>query len=105
MEKLLLQPLNESTGNILDDGKVIETLETLKKEAAVITKKVEEIDLVMREVEQVTAEYLPLAQACSAIFFILKPELGQSLLPILLAVLPQHLRLRLPSQPELEECF
>jgi dynein heavy chain 1, cytosolic len=72
LEKLLLQALNESTGNILDDDKVIETLETLKREAAVITKKVEETDLVMREVEQVTAEYLPLAQACSSVFFILE---------------------------------
>ena len=72
LEKLLLQALNESSGNILDDDKVIDTLETLKKEAAVITKKVEETDMVMREVEQVTAEYLPLAQACSAIFFILE---------------------------------
>ena len=84
LEKLLLQALNESTGNILDDDKVIETLEMLKKEATVITKTVEEIDLVMR---------------CGA------AELGQSLLPILLAVLPRHLRLRPPSQPELEECF
>ncbi|TFK57575.1 dynein heavy chain protein 1 [Heliocybe sulcata] len=72
LEKLLLQALNESTGNILDDDKVIDTLETLKREAAEITSKVEETDLVMREVEQVTAEYLPLAQACSSVFFILE---------------------------------
>lgn len=72
LEKLLLQALNESTGNILDDDKVINTLETLKKEAAVITQKVEETDIVMREVEEVTAEYLPLAQACSSAFFILE---------------------------------
>ncbi|KAF8758753.1 Dynein heavy chain [Rhizoctonia solani] len=72
LEKLLLQALNESTGNILDDDKVIDTLETLKKEAAEITRKVEETDVVMREVEQVTAEYLPLAQACSAVFFVLE---------------------------------
>jgi dynein heavy chain 1 len=72
LEKLLLQALNESTGNILDDDKVINTLETLKREAAEITRKVEETDSVMREVEQVTAEYLPLAQACSAIFFVLE---------------------------------
>lgn len=72
LEKLLLQALNESTGNILDDDKVISTLETLKKEAAEITHKVEETDIVMREVEQVTAEYLPLAQACSSVFFILE---------------------------------
>jgi dynein heavy chain 1, cytosolic len=72
LEKLLLQALNESTGNILDDDKVIDTLETLKREAAEITRKVEETDLVMKEVEQVTAEYLPLAQACSSYFFILE---------------------------------
>ncbi|GBE78470.1 Dynein heavy chain, cytoplasmic [Sparassis crispa] len=72
LEKLLLQALNESTGNILDNDKVIDTLETLKREAAEITRKVEETDLVMKEVEQVTAEYLPLAQGCSAVFFILE---------------------------------
>ena len=72
LEKLLLQALNESTGNILDDDKVINTLETLKKEAAVITQKVEETDIVMREVEEVTTEYLPIAQACSSVFFILE---------------------------------
>ncbi len=72
LEKLLLQALNESTGNILDDDKVIDTLETLKKEAAEITTKVEETDVVMKEVEQVTAEYLPIAQACSSVFFILE---------------------------------
>ncbi|KAJ3554185.1 hypothetical protein NM688_g3240 [Phlebia brevispora] len=72
LEKLLLQALNESTGNILDDDKVIDTLETLKREAAEITRKVEETDVVMKEVEEVTAEYMPLAQACSAVFFILE---------------------------------
>jgi dynein heavy chain 1 len=72
LEKLLLQALNESTGNILDDDKVIDTLETLKREAAEITRKVEDTDVVMREVESVTAEYLPLAQACSSYFFILE---------------------------------
>ncbi len=72
LEKLLLQALNESSGNILDDDKVINTLETLKREAAEITRKVEETDLVMKEVEEVTAEYLPIAQACSAVFFILE---------------------------------
>lgn len=72
LEKLLLQALNESTGNILDDDKVIDTLETLKREAADITRKVEETDVVMKEVEQVTADYLPIAQACSSVFFILE---------------------------------
>ncbi|KAF9072690.1 dynein [Rhodocollybia butyracea] len=62
LEKLLLQALNESSGNILDDDKVIDTLETLKREAAEITHKVEETDVVMKEVEQ----------ACSAVFFVLE---------------------------------
>ncbi|CAK5279895.1 unnamed protein product [Mycena citricolor] len=72
LEKLLLQALNESSGNILDDDKVIDTLETLKREAGEITRKVEETDVIMKEVEQVTAEYLPLAQACSSVFFVLE---------------------------------
>ncbi|KDN51345.1 cytoplasmic dynein heavy chain 2 [Tilletiaria anomala UBC 951] len=71
LEKSLLNALNESQGNILDDDKVIDTLETLKKEAAEVTRKVEETDIIMQEVEDVTAEYLPLAKACSAVFFVL----------------------------------
>ncbi|GAA6000808.1 hypothetical protein JCM10207_004669 [Rhodosporidiobolus poonsookiae] len=71
LEKSLLNALNESQGNILDDDKVIDTLETLKREAADVTRKVEETDAIMSEVEQVTNEYLPLAQACSNVFFVL----------------------------------
>ncbi|KAI9017153.1 dynein heavy chain [Gaertneriomyces semiglobifer] len=72
LEHSLLQALNSSKGNILDDDTVIATLETLKQEAAEITRKVEETDLIMQEVESVTALYTPLAQACSAIFFVLE---------------------------------
>jgi hypothetical protein len=49
LEKLLLQALNESSSNILDDDKVIDTLETLKQEATEITRKVEETDVIMKE--------------------------------------------------------
>jgi dynein heavy chain 1 len=76
LEKSLLQALNESTGNILDDDKVIDTLETLKREAADVTQKVEDTDAVMREVEQTTQEYLPLARSCSSVYFVLE-QLGQ----------------------------
>ncbi|KAI9324197.1 ATP-binding dynein motor region D5-domain-containing protein [Zopfochytrium polystomum] len=41
LEKSLLQALNDSKGNILDDDNIIATLETLQSEAAEITKKVE----------------------------------------------------------------
>ncbi|CAG8531180.1 10166_t:CDS:10, partial [Acaulospora colombiana] len=72
LEKALLQALNESKGNILDDTKVLDTLETLKKEAADVTRQVEETDSIMQEVEQVTAQYTPLAQACSSVFFVME---------------------------------
>ena len=47
-------------------------LETLKKEAAEVTKKVEETDIVMAEVEAVSAQYRPLAQSCSSVYFTLE---------------------------------
>ncbi|CRG84277.1 Dynein heavy chain, cytoplasmic [Talaromyces islandicus] len=72
LEKRLLQALNESRGNILDDDNVIETLETLKKEAAEITKKMSETEGVMSEVDSITLEYNIIARACSAVFAVLE---------------------------------
>ncbi|KAG0049018.1 hypothetical protein BGZ83_006135 [Gryganskiella cystojenkinii] len=72
LERSLLQALNESKGNILDDDKVIDTLETLKREAADVTRKAEETDGVMLEVEQTTAIYTSLAHSCSSIFFVME---------------------------------
>ncbi|KAI9031438.1 dynein heavy chain [Hyaloraphidium curvatum] len=75
LEKSLLQSLNDSKGNILDDDVVMTTLETLKQEAAEVARKMEETDRVMAEVEAVTRIYTPLAQACSAVYFVLE-QLG-----------------------------
>ena len=72
LEKRLLQALNQSRGNILDDDVVIETLETLKKEAADISKKVAETDGVMADVESITKQYGTIAKACSAVFAVLE---------------------------------
>lgn len=72
LEKRLLRALNESRGNILDDDTVIETLETLKKEAAVISRKMTETEGVMGEVEKITLQYSRIARACSAVFAILE---------------------------------
>jgi len=69
LEKSLLAALNEAKGSILEDEKVIGTLETLKSEAAEIQQKVEETDVVMAEVESVTNIYRPLSVQCSGIFF------------------------------------
>ncbi|KAJ5782973.1 hypothetical protein N7457_004747 [Penicillium paradoxum] len=72
LEKRLLQALNESRGNILDDDNVIETLETLKKEAAEISHKMDQTEGVMLEVENVTQNYSIIARSCSAVFAVLE---------------------------------
>lgn len=48
---------------------MITTLETLKQEAADISKKVEETDKVITEIETVSQQYKPLSQACSNMYF------------------------------------
>ncbi|KAI9728167.1 MAG: hypothetical protein M1828_004628 [Chrysothrix sp. TS-e1954] len=72
LEKRLLQALNESQGNILDDDTVVHTLETVKKEVGEITTKAAETDGVMAEVEEITSEYKVVSQSCSAIFAVLE---------------------------------
>ncbi|XP_063712959.1 cytoplasmic dynein 1 heavy chain 1-like isoform X4 [Symsagittifera roscoffensis] len=72
LEKSLLNALNESKGSILEDDKVITTLETLKKEAAEVQKKVEETDVIMAEVDATSQQYAPLATACSNVYFTLE---------------------------------
>ncbi|MCJ1311828.1 hypothetical protein MMC25_005501 [Agyrium rufum] len=72
LEKRLLQALNESRGNILDDDVVLQTLETLKHEAGEISKKMAETEGVMTEVEKITQQYSTIASACSAVFSILE---------------------------------
>jgi dynein heavy chain 1 len=72
LEKSLLQALNDAKGRILDDDSIISTLEKLKNDAADISKKVEETDKVMAEVDAVSQQYMPLSQACSSIYFTLE---------------------------------
>ncbi|EFR03217.1 protein kinase subdomain-containing protein [Nannizzia gypsea CBS 118893] len=72
LEKKLLQALNESRGNILDDDNVIETLETLKKEAWEISNKMVETEGVMAEVDNITLQYNIIARSCSAVFAVLE---------------------------------
>jgi dynein heavy chain 1 len=65
LEQALLSALNEAKGRILDDDSVIDTLEKLKKEAAEISRKVDETDKVIAEIETVSQQYMPLAQVGS----------------------------------------
>jgi predicted GTPase len=56
--------LDRDDGGELDDLVVGRTLETLKQEAADISKKVEETDKVIGEIETVSQQYMPLSQVC-----------------------------------------
>lgn len=48
---------------------VIGALEKLKNEAAEVSKKVEETDKIMAEVDATSQQYMPLSMACSSIYF------------------------------------
>lgn len=67
----MLDALNKSEGNILDNNALISTLETLKREAAEIAAEVEKTDDTMKEIELVSNQYLPLSNMTSRIFFTL----------------------------------
>lgn len=72
LEDKLLNELTEAEGNILNNTKLIQTLETLQSEAKAVAKDVAEADETMREVEAVTEEYAPLANMASRIYFSLE---------------------------------
>jgi dynein heavy chain 1 len=54
LEDALLDALSKSEGNILDNNALINTLETLKKESAVIAAEVEKTEDTMKEIETVS---------------------------------------------------
>ncbi|XP_019853431.1 PREDICTED: cytoplasmic dynein 1 heavy chain 1-like isoform X1 [Amphimedon queenslandica] len=88
LEKSLLTALNEVKGRILDDNRIITELETLKKEAAEVQRKMEETDTVMAEVDTVSQQYLPLSTSCSAMYFTLE-SLNQDFISWLNSVSPE----------------
>ena len=73
LEKALLTALNQAQGSsLLDDDKIIGTLERLKSEAADIMSKVEETEVIMKEINRVSETYSPMGIACSRIYFALE---------------------------------
>ncbi|KAK9242644.1 dynein heavy chain, N-terminal region 1-domain-containing protein [Lipomyces tetrasporus] len=68
LERSLLQALNDSQGNILDDDSLINTLESLKIQAADISHKMEETDGVMTKIDEIAAQYYPVAESSSTIY-------------------------------------
>ncbi|KAA6397427.1 MAG: putative Cytoplasmic dynein 1 heavy chain 1, partial [Streblomastix strix] len=72
VERKLLQALSGTSTSIIDDTKVVNTLESLKKDAANIRAKVAMQDSVMDELVKAQAMYTPLSQACSRVFFLME---------------------------------
>lgn len=72
LEDKLLNELTVSEGNILTNDALIRTLDTLQNEAKEVAKEVAQADETMKEVEKVTAEYIPLANMASKIYFSLE---------------------------------
>lgn len=72
LERKLLEALNASKGNILDDDVVLDTLQTLKSEAADIARKVAKTEEVMVEVQNIMSQYEVIASACTTIYVILE---------------------------------
>ncbi|SBS80798.1 dynein heavy chain, putative [Plasmodium ovale] len=72
LEESLLLELSNVKGNILDDDNVISTMEKLKVQAAEASKEVSIAEEVMVEIENVSNQYLFLAQGSARIYFILQ---------------------------------
>ena len=72
LEQSLLDTLNATKGNLLDNDVVIQSLETLKKEAADVTQRMADSERVLAEVERVSSQYRPLALASARIYFSLE---------------------------------
>lgn len=72
LEVALLTALNEAEGRLLDDERVVGTLETLKAEADDVTAKMQSAAALMQSVEQGLQAYAPLAEAFSALYFLLE---------------------------------
>jgi dynein heavy chain 1 len=69
---LLTELSNAEDGNILENDKLIATLETLKKESSEIKLEMEQAEETLLEIDQVLGVYRPLSQMSSRIFFTLQ---------------------------------
>lgn len=69
LEDLILYMLSNSTGNILDDHKLIETLATSKVKSAEITLKVQEAEKTEKQIDESRNMYRPVAYRGSILYF------------------------------------
>ena len=71
-EDQLLDALNKAEGEILENEALIQTLESLKKESAIIAIEVAKTDETLEEIQLVSNEYAPLSTMTTRIFFSLE---------------------------------
>jgi dynein heavy chain len=71
LEDMLLRELTTSTGNMLDNVELIETLENTKKKSAEVSLKLESAAVTAQEIEEVRNGYRPVAQRGALLFFVL----------------------------------
>merc|ERR1740138_1544350 len=68
LEDKILALLSSSTGNILDDEELIETLSSSKIMGVKIEEQVKQQEITSVQIVEVRAVYLTLALRCSALF-------------------------------------
>jgi len=71
IEKRILTSLTQSTGNILDDVRLIATLGEAKVTAALISKRVVDSEKAEHEINETRAKYVPASTRGSILYFII----------------------------------
>merc|ERR1719193_1263152 len=72
LEDSLLQALSHVEGSILEDDKVIATLEKIKKESKEIQEQVGKTDEIMQEIDQTSQLYESPGEVAARLFFVLE---------------------------------
>eukprot|EP00898_Chlorokybus_atmophyticus_P006649 jgi/Chlat1/6986/Chrsp56S00523 len=71
LEDTLLRELSNATGNILDNGELITTLENTKAKAVEIAEKLEKARETAQEIDLVRSRYSPAAKRGAVLFFVM----------------------------------
>ncbi|ANZ76269.1 BA75_02408T0 [Komagataella pastoris] len=72
LEDELLDKLSESEGNILENGELLKTLESLKRESQQLSEKIKDTENVITTIDELKDKYKTFAHHCSKIFQILQ---------------------------------
>ena len=71
LEDQMLSKISAVEGSILDDDKVVEGMEILMKEGAIVEQQIEKSATIMADVEEAISKLSSLSEACRAIFVLI----------------------------------